>query len=120
MTEESASLFFVLQTRFIMKGGVIMTLKCYFLQCTGSQGGVDDLVHTYPGVDGKLIECFQVDYGISDIESGDSQTRTAFMFNLQGIYHWNGNSLVQITDQEKLIEYQYILNNLGNTFIVED
>lgn len=97
-----------------------MTLKCYFYQCVGSQNGVDDLIHQYPGVDGKLVECFQVDYGLSDIDSGESETRNAFMYNLNGFYTWNGNALVKVTDEEKILAYQYILNNIGMTFIVED
>ena len=97
-----------------------MTLKCYFYQCVGSCNSVDDLVHQYPGVDGKLIECFQVDYGLSDIDSGESETRNAFMYNLEGFYTWNGNSLVKVNDEEKIRHYQYILNNIGMTFAVED
>ena len=97
-----------------------MTLKCYFYQCTGSQNGVDDLIHTYPGIDGGLIECFQIDYTLIDTESDDSQIRTAFMFNLEGFYTWNGYSLVKVNDEEKIRHYQYILNNIGMTFVVED
>lgn len=97
-----------------------MTLKCYFLQCTGSQDGVYDLIHTYPGIDGKLIECFQVDYSLTDIESDDYDLRTAFMFNTQGYYTWNGYSLVKIKDTDTIRKAQYILNNMGKTFVIED
>lgn len=96
-----------------------MIMKCYFLQCTGEQNGVYDLVHTYPGIDGKLIECFQVDYSLNDTESDYNDLSTEFMFNLEGYYHWNGYSLKKVTNPEKIREYQFILNSMGKTFIVE-
>lgn len=97
-----------------------MTLKGYFLQVVDSHDGLKDLVHHYPGVDGKIIECFEVDYTLYDTETNDDQIGSEFMFNLDGFFHWNGYSLIKITDPEWIKECQFILNNLGKDFVVED